>query len=86
MYIHLNRKHAMELKFGMYLPCVAFHKFDVAILKISLFGHFMAKNPILPPLFASFLAIRWSKSMFPVQMNVPFFSAFFQYRDFSIAI
>ena len=45
-----------DMKFGMYLPCVAFHKFDVAILKILLFGHFMANNPKWPPLFGHKMA------------------------------
>ena len=36
--IHLNSKNFRDLKFGLYIPCVAFDKFDVAILKILLFG------------------------------------------------
>ena len=52
LYIHFNCKNARDLKFWMRLPCVA-------ILKILLFGHFMAKNPIWPPLFGSILAIGW---------------------------
>ena len=43
-YIHLNSKHVQDLKFGMYLPCGAFDKFDVEILKILLFGQFMAEK------------------------------------------
>ena len=41
----MNRKHVRDLKCGIYLPCVVFHRFDVAIFKILLFGHFMAKKP-----------------------------------------
>ena len=40
----MNSKHVRDLKFGMYLPCVVFHKFSVAIFKILIFCHFMAKN------------------------------------------
>ena len=31
MYIHLDTIHARNLKFGMYLPCMTFYKYDVAI-------------------------------------------------------
>ena len=31
-YIRLNSEHARDMKFEIYLPCVAFHKFVVAIL------------------------------------------------------
>ena len=41
-YINFDTKDASDLKFGMYLPCVAFHKFDAAILKILLFGQKVA--------------------------------------------
>ena len=40
--IHLGTIHARDLKFGMYLPCMMFYKSDVAILKILIFGLFMA--------------------------------------------
>ena len=33
MYIHLDTLHARNLKFGMYLPCMTFNRFNVAILK-----------------------------------------------------
>ena len=42
-YIHLNSKHARDLKFEMH-PCVAFSKFAVAICKILPFGQLMAKK------------------------------------------
>ena len=39
-YIHLDTIHARNSKFViyLYLPCMMFHKYDVAILKILLFG------------------------------------------------
>ena len=43
-YIHLNSKHVWDFKFGMYIACVAFDKFDVSILKILLFGQLMAEK------------------------------------------
>ena len=45
-YIHLDTIHVTNLKFGMYLLCMTFHISYVAILKILLFGLFMAtKRP-----------------------------------------
>ena len=43
-YIHLDTIHSRNLKFGMYLHCITLHKSNVAILKISYFGHFIGKN------------------------------------------
>ena len=43
-YIHLNSKHARDLKFVIYLPCVVLHEFSVAFLKILLYDNFMAKK------------------------------------------
>ena len=40
----IEKQHARDLKFKKHLPCVAFHKFGAAILKILLFGrHFWPK-------------------------------------------
>ena len=50
----MNSKHVSDLKFGMYLSCVAFVKFDVAILKVLLFGHLMAKKPQKSNMAATF--------------------------------
>ena len=74
-YIHWN------LKFGMYLPCVAFDKFDAAILKIFLFGQLMAQIKKWRPywIFGHKMTkkqnfqnryIEFVKCMFAVQMNV----------------
>ena len=43
-FIHMNSKHVRDLEFGMFPPCVAIDKFDVAILKILLFGQLMAEK------------------------------------------
>ena len=63
MYIHLDTLHARNLKFGMYLPCMTFNRFNEAILKKNLFGLIMAtKNPIWPPFLAHFCLRRTSAS------------------------
>ena len=43
-YIHLDTIHARNLKFGMYLPCVTFHKSGWWIFEILIFGHFMGEK------------------------------------------
>ena len=48
-YVHLNSKHARDLN-------LAFRKFGgMMILKMFIFGHFIAKNPIWVPLITKFL-------------------------------
>ena len=67
-YIRLNNKHFRDLKFKIYLLCMEFHKFGVAILKILLFGLFIAKNCQKfnkSANFGSFLAIKRPISKFP---------------------
>ena len=39
----LDTIHARNLKLGIYLPCMTFHKSDVAILKICIMGILWAK-------------------------------------------
>ena len=41
IYIYLDNIHAKNLKFGIDLPFMMFHKFDVAILKILYFENFI---------------------------------------------
>ena len=64
-YIHLklNSNHAKDLKFEMHFPCVASPKFGVAVLKIFIFGYFMAENPIWLPLFGHKMTYWNSKSL-----------------------
>ena len=59
----------------MYLPCVVFDKFDVAILKILFFDHLMAEKfqkvaAIL--FFCSFLVIKWPKTKFKKNRYIKF--------------
>ena len=43
-YIHLDSIHARNLKFGLYIPYMYFHKSARQILKILLFGNLMGKK------------------------------------------
>ena len=56
--------HGRNLKFGMYLPCVTFHKSDVGIFEILLFRQFMGEK--LPKMaaildFCQFFAHKMAK-------------------------
>ena len=91
----MNSKHVRDLKFGMHLPCMAIHKFGVAILKLrQFFGHRLAKkqncqNRYFTPNLWNATQGRYTMhskfevpSMLSGQINVPFVS--FQYRDLKV--
>ena len=56
--IHLNSKHARDLKFGMHLPCVAFYKFGVAIFENFAFWLTYGQKVAALLAFGSFLAVK----------------------------
>ena len=63
-YIHLNSKHARDLKFGMYFPSVALHKFDAVILKTLFLTNLWPKNCLKSNMVASFWQFfgnKWQK-------------------------
>ena len=53
--------YGRDLKFVMYLPCVIFHKFGVAIFKILIFSHFVAKKSNMAATFSQFFGHKLAK-------------------------